>query len=321
MSVKKNEIIKNGFNNVEARAVKLATESPELKDLNQEQLEQIAKIVITKRLTDELDNKAKVAGIDLKVEKDIFLMTTSKTGSKHTKGSYRTAIDLLEKFCNKNDINIFLMTYAQADDFMNSITGSPNSKRLKIAAISSFFSYLERRYSSIKNPIRGTKARPASKNVKDLEVPDDIEVMTILNSIPEIERMAVYIMAYRGLRVGALNGLKVWGSHYKTVSKGKAISGEFPIEVLCNIKTSALNNNNPFEGLSTNALKLRVYRATMKLHDEGKIRAAYSAHDFRHYFAFSQYKVDKDIFKLSKLLDHSNISITQTYLKSLDIEV
>ena len=49
--------------------------------------------------------------------------------------------------------------------------------------------------------------------------------------------------------------------------------------------------------------------------------AAYSAHDFRHYFAVSEYLKDKDIYKLSKLLDHSNISVTEGYLKGLKIAV
>jgi site-specific recombinase XerD len=302
-------------------ALRLAKESPELQDLNTDQLEQIAKIVITKRLSEELDKKANVADINYKMEKDIFLMTTSKTGSAHTRGSYRNAIEALEKYCKKNNINLLLMTYAQIDDFIYSLAGSPNSKRLTIAGISSFYAFLERRYSSIQNPIRGTKARPTSKPVNEIEIPDEMDLMMILNSVPEIEKMAVYVMAYRGLRVGALNNLKVWGTHYKAYSKGKNIHGEFPVEVLCNIKTSILNNNSPFEGFTTNALKLRIYRATTKLYREGKIKAAYSAHDFRHYFAVSEYQKDKDIYKLSKLLDHSNIAITETYLKGLNLDI
>jgi integrase len=113
----------------------------------------------------------------------------------------------------------------------------------------------------------------------------------------------------------------VWGSNYKTISKGKAISGEFPIEVICNIKSSMLNSNSPFMGFSTNALKLRIYRATKRLKDKGLIRDAYSAHDFRHYFAVSQYKQDRDIFKLSKLLDHSSIATTQNYLRAINLEI
>jgi hypothetical protein len=139
MMKKSTGIAKSNKDNVEALVFKLATESPELKDLNPEQLEQIAKIVITKRLTEELDSRAKVANIDYRMERDIFLKVTSKTNSRYTKGSYRSALDLLESFCRKNGIDMFLMTYAQADDFIYSLTGSPNSKRLKIASISSFY--------------------------------------------------------------------------------------------------------------------------------------------------------------------------------------
>jgi site-specific recombinase XerD len=128
-------------------------------------------------------------------------------------------------------------------------------------------------------------------------------------------------MAYRGLRVGALNNLKIWGSHYKAVSKGKNIQGEFPIEVLFNMKTSIFNSPNPFTSLSTNALKLRVYRATSKLQKQGKIKAAYSAHDFRHFYAVSEYQKNKDIYKLSRLLDHSSVATTEVYLRSLKMAV
>jgi site-specific recombinase XerC len=216
-------------NNLKLIVKKLANESPELKDLNKEQLEQIAKIVITQRLTNEMNERANIENISYRVEKDIFLMTTSKSGSQYTKSAYREALLEYEKFCKRNKINIFMVNYAQADDFIYSLEGSPNSKRLKIAAISSFYSYIHRRYSVVKNPIRGTKARPTSKKVTELEIPDDADMMMILNNLPEIEKTAVCIMAYRGLRIGALNKLKVWGTKYQSISKGKAITGELPI--------------------------------------------------------------------------------------------
>ena len=59
-------------------ALKIANESPELNDLTTEQLEQIAKIVITQNLTNELNIKAKLANIDYKKEKALFLMIASK---------------------------------------------------------------------------------------------------------------------------------------------------------------------------------------------------------------------------------------------------
>jgi site-specific recombinase XerD len=288
----RNLIIKEKNKAVETMAMKIAEQSPELNDLTSEQLEQIAKLVITHNLTNELNNKAKVANINYKTEKQIFIMQASRAGSKDTQTSYLKAINSLEKYTKKNNINILQMTPAQADDFIYSLDGSPNSKNLTIAGISSFYSYLERRYSVIKKPIRGTKARPVKKAVKEIEVPNEIELFVVLNELPELEWIAVYVMAYRGLRVGALANLKVWGSYYQSYSKGKNIYGEFPIEAITNIKTSYLNNKTPFDNLNTNALKLRIYRQTMRLKKEGKINAAYSAHDFRHYFAVSEYQKD-----------------------------
>jgi len=316
-----NRLIKRGDNAVENMALQIANQSPKLSDLTQEQLEQIAKIVMTQNLTNELSDKAKIANIDYRAEKTMFLMMASKTGSEHTQSAYLKALMRLERFTKKHGINILQLTPGQADDFIHALTGSPNSKSIIIAGVSSFYSYLERRYSVIKNPIRGTKARPAKKAVKEIEVPSEIELATILNTLPEFERMAVYIMAYRGLRVGALKDLKIWGNRYQSNSKGKAIYGELPIEVITNIKSSDLNNRAPFENLTTNALKLRIYRHTSKLHREGKTNAAYSAHDFRHYFAICEYQKDRDIYKLSKLLDHTCISITEGYLRSLKLDI
>jgi site-specific recombinase XerD len=316
-----NGLIKYKNNSVEIMAQKIANESPALSDLTAEQLEQIAKIVITQNLTSELNNKAKIANINYKQEKSIFIMSSSRSGSEYTQISYLKALKELERYTKKNGLNILQLSPAQADNFIYSLTGSPNGKNLIIAGVSSFYSYLERRYSVIKNPIRGTKARPAKKAVKEIEIPSEIELFTILNELPELEKTAVYIMAYRGLRIGALKELKIWGNKYQSVSKGKNIFGEFPIEILTNIKNTDLNNKTPFTALTTNALKLRIYRATLKLQKEGKIQAAYSAHDFRHYFAVSEYQKDRDIYKLSKLLDHTNISITEGYLKGLKITV
>jgi len=148
---------------VEDMALRIAQEAPNLKDLNKEQLEQIAKIVITQRLTDELNKKVNIADIDYRMEKELFLMMSSRTGSEYTQMSYRKSLGKLERYAKRNNFNILLMNYAQADDFINSLVGSPNTKRLTVAGISSFYTYMERRNSSIENPIRGTKARPSAK--------------------------------------------------------------------------------------------------------------------------------------------------------------
>jgi site-specific recombinase XerD len=258
-----------------------------------------------------MTDKVNIANIDYEAEKALFLRTAGKTDSEQTKLSYGEALRKYEEYAKKNNLNILLMTCGQADDFIYSLDGAPKTKRLTVAAVSSFYSFLERRYSTIKNPVRGTKARPADTTVKDAEIPTDDEVTKILFSLPTLERLAVYIMAYRGLRVGALTNLKVWGRNYQAYSKGKEIRGVFSDGIMWNIKSSTLNVKTPFSGYSTTALKLRVFRKIRKLYEKGNIKFAYSAHDFRHYYAVSEYKRDRDIYKLSKLLDHSNIAITE----------
>jgi len=308
-------------NKVENMVLQLSQNSPTLNDLTQEQLEQVARIVITQNLTNELNMKSKLSGINYRMEKDIFLLQVSRTGSESTQYSYYRSLKLLEQYTKKNGLNILQLTTGQLDDFIYGLSGSPNSKNLIISGISSFYSYMERRHSVIKNPVRGTKSRPIKKPVKDLEIPTETEVFTILNELPEFERSIFYILSHRGLRIGSLKNMKIIGNKYQSVSKGKMIFGEFPIEIITNIKQTELNNKTPYEKYSTNALKLRIYRQTMRLYKEGKIRAPYSCHDFRHYFSVMEYMKDKDIYKLSKLLDHSNISITESYLRSLKLEI
>jgi integrase len=69
------------------------------------------------------------------------------------------------------------------------------------------------------------------------------------------------------------------------------------------------------------AIEGRIAYHIDKLYQKGIIAARYSCHDFRHFFAVHEYKKNKDIFRLSKLLNHAGIQITQTYLKSLGIEL
>jgi site-specific recombinase XerD len=47
------------------------------------------------------------------------------------------------------------------------------------------------------------------------------------------------------------------------------------------------------------------------------IAAAYSAHDFRHLYTVTEYRKDWDIYRVSKLLGHVSIQITEIYLRGL----
>jgi integrase len=261
---------------------------------------------------------AGLAGIDYAAEKETFLNNAGKTDSLHTRSGYRAALGRLETWANREGINILELTPARADDFIYSLRGrAPASIRLDAAAVSSFFTFMERRHASIKNPFRGTKARPGKKAVKKTEIPTTAELKSILAALPPHEKAAATVMAYRGLRAGALPPMTIKGAKFETRSKGKEISGELPPLVLQAIEDADLPLRSPFAGILPNTLEKRIARRIEKLCNTGKIAAAYSCHDLRHYFATQDYQKHKDIHRLSKLLGHASIQVTETYLRGL----
>jgi site-specific recombinase XerC len=262
---------------------------------------------------------ANLAGVNYAAEKSVFLDNAGQTKSTHTRAAYRRGLDRLETWAARQGLNILEITPAQADDFIYSLRDSraAASMRLDTAAASSFFTWLHRRHTAIENPFRGTKARPAKKAVKKIEVPTAAEIKTIIQELPRYEAAAAAIMAYRGLRAGALPSLSITGGKFTGNSKGKDIAGEMPAAAMKAIKAAALPLRGPFAGLIPDTLEKRVNRAITKLYKAEKIQAAYSCHALRHFYAITEYNKDRDIHRVSKLLGHASISVTENYLKGM----
>ena len=311
-------------------ALRIKQEAPTLADLNQEQLEQIARLVMTQRLAAEMNIAVDLAGINWQKERETFLEYTK---SPHTRRAYITALNTLENWASRKGINPLEMNAAAADRFIHDMKAegrAANSIRRDIAAVSAFYSFLDRNTDGkVKNPVRGTKQRPAKKNKADPVVPTTADYKAIIAELPPIDRAIVVTMASRGLRVGALPSLELKGKKYHGKSKGKDLEGiTLPPEALEAITAAGLDIKKPFlwetrqgTGNSANAIEARINYHMTKLYKAGKISARYSCHDFRHYFAVQEYEKDKDIVRVSKLLGHSGIQITTDYLKSLNIEL
>jgi site-specific recombinase XerD len=321
--------------NVQDMAMRIAREAPTLADLNHDQLEQIARMVMTQRLTQELNTAVDLAGVDWHKEKELFLDFTQ---SSHTRRAYTAALDRLEAWAIKKGINPLELTAAHADRFIHDMKAEGRaaaSTRRDVAAVSAFYSFLERDTDGkVKNPIRGTRQRPPKENKKEIIVPSKAEYKKIIDALPPIEKAIVITLALRGLRVGALPTLELKRGKYHGTSKGKALEENdthgitLPRQALDAIAAAGLNEKNPFawdtrQGTKNNAAATegRINYYISKLHQEGKIAARYSAHDFRHFYAVQEYEKNRDIFRLSKLLNHAGVQITQTYLKSLGVEL
>jgi site-specific recombinase XerD len=306
--------------NVEELAAYIAHNAPTLSDLNQEQLELIARMVMTQRLTGELHERVNRAEIDYEAEKEVFLNNAGKTNSPHTRIGYKAALDKLDIWASREGIAVLALTPITADNYIYALKADGRataSVRRDVAAISSFFTFLERRHGSIKNPFRGTKARPIKKALKQTEIPTQEDVQAILSSVPPIEKAIVSVLTGRGLRAGALPLMELWGVRYKSHSKGKDIAGELPVAVLDTIKAAGLDARRPFGDFTVNGIEQRIKNRIKKLYASGEIKARYSCQDFRHYFAVTEYRMNKDVHRLCKLLGHSSIAVTETYLRGL----
>ena len=305
----------------------IAARLPDIRNsLTPDQIQELAKQVVVGKLASELSAAADIAAIDYPAEREAFLDAASRSGSKHTKTAYASALNRLEAFADRLTVPVLSLTPAQADDFIYAERAegrSSASVRLDVSAASAFFTFLERRHSTIRNPFRGTRARPARKAARATAVPDEADVNAILADLPAMEAaavtLAVAVLAFRGLRAGALPELTITGNRFTSRSKGKDIAGEIPENALEAIKRAGLDMRRPFAGITANTLEQRILRAVKALHDAGTIAAAYSAHDFRHYFAVTEYRKDKDIHRLCALLGHAGIAVTETYLKTFGV--
>jgi site-specific recombinase XerD len=312
---------------IEEIALRISQEAPTLASLTPAQINQIAQLVLAQRLAGELSIAADRAEINYTAERTVFVNHAGKTGSRYTSAGYTAAIKKLDTWAASQSINPLALTPAQADDFIYTLKlsgAAPATIRRDIAAVSSFYTFLERRHNVVKNPFRGTRAKPENTPTRETIIPTEDEVKIIIAAMPPIETAILSTLVYRGLRAGALppmvvikaisdNGDKL----FKSQSKGKTIEGYLPKVVFTTIQAAVMDTVKPFARFTVNAIEKRVNYQIGKLYKAGRIKAAYSCHDFRHFYAVQEYRKTKDIHRLSKLLHHSGIAVTEVYLKTL----
>lgn len=292
--------------------------------ITEEQAELLIKQANYLNILDYMKEEQLIKQIDYETEKENFFKQCSKTKSNHTKRQYKNGLNKLEEYCRINNKNILFIKAREADDFITEVNSSELSNlsiRALVSSCSSFFSFLERRYPFIKNPFRGTKTRPPVKNKKRLEVPTKKEIELIIKDISDpLIKMAIIFIMECGVRVGALSKLEIKNNKYYSYSKGKEISWKVTDKVIKELKKNKLDIETPFKNKSSEVIRNIFYRSSKRLYEQGKIKASYSIHDIRHYFAVKLYKQTKDIELIRQALNHSSIAITGLYLRSLEVE-
>ena len=328
----------------EANVVDIINNKPNFDNLPEADRASILKITVASEYRDELQHKAKIAKLNYADLKATFLANAK---SSHTREAYALALSRLEIYLSTLSKSFAELSTLDADKFIQSNflakpltkgflnVAAPNrasaSIRRDAACISAFYAFTQRvTDNEVVNPMRGTKCLPKKVASKEINVPTEKEVNAILASkdLPKKLKAAIAIMALRGLRIGGLSSLNIdyTAQGFSTQSKGKLYNGHLN-EAECIGSTPVLKyfsiyegKKKPFSNLDASKLRMQIAYWMKKLQQQGLISTVFSAHDFRHYYSKAFYiKSGNDIYKLKKMLNHSGISITETYLKTLNL--
>ena len=313
-----------GQGNIGELARRLKLDMPSLSDLTRESLEEIAKAVIYQRLVRDLDFEVAVAGIDCAEETALFLENAGKSGSKATHKTYTHELEKLRRYCEQIRTQLIEFTPQHTDNYIMYLVNmgySPASIALSVSAASSLCNFIERRHSDgvtvrFRNPFKGSRIKPKVKAARPLLIPAEEEVQYLLKKLPPEQAAMVALMSGLGLRSGALGTLVIEGNEFSCVTKGKAMTGTIPDALLVFLKRR-VRRKKPFSGARFPALKRALDSNMERLFKEGGLKARYSCHCFRHYFAIREYGKDKDIWRVSRLLNHASLASTEKYLKGL----
>lgn len=295
-----------------------------LATLSGAQLETLGKMVLADELKDTLRRKIQAARIDITAERTAWLACYE---SRATRDTYGRALDILTEWTELKGLDIATLTPAQADEWIQYETGRDREKadadtvRLRAAAVSSFYTFMERRHpDTVRNPVRGSRARPKRSTPRAI-VPTPAEVRTIAAAARARGDLdlyaAVLVMFTAGLRVGGLSELTIRADgSYTTTSKGKAVLGMIPLppRVLAAVRVLGPRPFAGYPGRRIDALKARFAYLVAGLVQAGRVAAPYSPHDLRH--AFAEVHKDRGLYWLKDALGHASVSVTETYLRN-----
>src|SRR5208283_4313034 len=327
---------------VARRIAELAAAMPELDELSPDQVDTVMKAVIFGELTAEAKRRLVAARIDWTSETEAFIADKE---SLHTQSAYRRALATLKQWLDRKNLKITDLSPRLADDFIRELraarreNGEPkdaDSVRLVVAVCSAFCTFLEHRNDDVRNPFRGTRARPiATWTVA--EIPTEKETRLIIAAADPITGAALCVVRETGLRVGGLPSLTIKeNGTWWTLTKGKRFQGLDPLSTqsLHALRAAGLHARIPFDprhfpivqahrravGPATESqvvqrLKMRLSRVEADLLTKGKIAAHYSWQDFRH--AYASLNAHKGISWVAAHLGHSSIAITERYLRNV----
>jgi site-specific recombinase XerD len=275
----------------------------------------IGKLVQIDDMKKEYRHKRKEASFNLENKIDLWLSGKAED----TVRMYRLYVNEFVEWLNEKNVSVLNVNSKVVDEYVKKILNKMSYGKAHMikAALSSFYSDLER-WEDIdrRNPFIGAKIKKEIK-IEEKIVPNEDEMKIIrdsfdgVNEIDRKMRFAIRLMSEYGVRVGFFDNMEYFATG-KLVSRSKGKKYEVNIE---NIDIELLHN------IKKNTIVGTFNRKMKELYNDGKIRKQFSPHDLRHYFACREYMSNNSLERLRRLLHHSNIAVTGTYLKGLGMEV
>lgn len=228
--------------------------------------------------------------------------------SKHTQQAYRV---VLQAFLGVCPSKIRYIRSEHIERYLMSLKHANSTKNLHLAAIRSFFQWVENNYD-IRSPARRVeflKTLPPKQRVLSEE-----EYHKLVVSNPTEVKNIILFLCHTGVRAGeflSLSPANFTSDFLYVTGKGNK-ERAIPLNPLV---------KSIWPHLHFSMSKKKLWRICQKAAFNAKIKP-FSAHSCRHYFATQLYKSGIRLSIVSKLLGHSSSSVTEKiylHLKDADL--
>ena len=288
----------------------------EFSELNPEQLQQI--IMMVKADDYKKQVRQHIKKTEFNVERTINEWLCDKPYD--TARMYRLYVNNFISYLDGTSL-LDVDKYA-VDNFNKKVLSTfGNAKaKLVLASLSTCYSVLERWNHIDDNPGEGVQWKKQIEFPVEKHIPSEEDMNRIKSKYDEKTHsgrkmlLALHILETYGCRVGFFNpSLEYDGKHLDSVSKGK------PYRI--NVENGSIieENKDILCLLNKDAITSSFRRIVKKMYGDGELKHLHSIHSYRHAFACRLYIQTKDIYLVSKKLKHTSISVTEVYLKGLNI--
>jgi hypothetical protein len=252
---------------------------------------------------------------------DNFLNTFD---SIKTRKNYYRSIRIFLSWLQMENIEPLEITPVDMDKYLMFLKDSErnyssNTIRLYTMGIVSLYNYVMRLHNDlfITNPVHGVKL-PKLDLKKERDTPTIEDIKTVRDYCESINRndfvLLMDILPKYGYRIGIFKGMKFTGKNgnFKSISKGKVISGKFTIKEMSGILKMELT------GKDTESLSAIFCKFTKKLFERGKVSCSFSLHDIRRFTITNRLNSCngnvQEMKRVSEEIGHSSLNTTLGYV-------